>query len=413
MGGMCAGTELERKARGRPKNFHLHEHRVSCPAAYQIHELLYFTPMIRSGISALALLFLFGQCRHPLPTVMETPAPEIQRLSLKNANGMKLSVISLGGKVTELWVPDREGKLVDVVLGYDSAAQYSDGNPYFGAIIGRYGNRIARGRFQLDGTTYQLPVNNGLNSLHGGPGGFHNVYWEMQPDTAASRIVLTRTSADGEEGYPGNLQVVVSYQLTANNELVIEYRATTDAPTIINLTHHSFFNLAGAGAGEVLGHQLHIFADHFLPVDSSLIPTGTVLPVTGTAFDFRQLNTIGSRIGEEDEQLRFGRGYDHNWVLTKPEPGELSHAARVLEPVSGRVMDVYTTEPGLQFYSGNFLDGSDRGKGGRVYEYRTAFCLEAQHFPDAPNQPQFPSVVLRPGEVYTQKTVYIFSVTAP
>jgi aldose 1-epimerase len=368
--------------------------------------------MIKYGISAVFLLFLFGQCQQPRPAMETTASPTTLRtLTLQNANGMKLTVLNFGGKITELWVPDRDGLLADVVLGYDSGAQYPGGNPYFGATIGRFGNRIARGRFTLDGVEYQVPINNGENSLHGGPNGFHNVFWAMELDSTQNRITLSRMSAAGEAGYPGNMSVVVSYQLTDENELRIEYKATTDAPTVLNLTHHSFFNLAGAGQGDILGHELQIMADRFLPVDSGLIPTGEWRSVANTPFDFRQPVAIGARINVADQQLQHGGGYDHNWVLNQTAPGAFGLAARVAEPKSGRVMEVFTTEPGLQFYSGNFLDGSDVGKGGKAYGYRTAFCLEAQHFPDAPNQPDFPSVVLRPGEVYTQKTVYRFSIT--
>lgn len=359
------------------------------------------------------LLVLFGHCQHLRPSAMETVSTPtaIQKVSLQNRNGLRLSIINFGGKITELWVPDRAGTLQDVVLGYDTLEHYLSGNPYFGALIGRFGNRIANGKFVLNGQTYQLPRNNGENSLHGGPGGFHNVFWSMRLDSAENRVTLSRISAAGEAGYPGNLQVHVAYQLTEKNEVVIEYRATTDAPTVVNLTHHSFFNLAGAGAGDILGHELQIMADRFLPVDQGLIPTGVLQDVTGTPFDFRTPMPIGARIHGTDEQLLRGKGYDHNWVLTQPQPGALTLAARVVEPTSGRTMDVYTTEPGLQFYSGNFLDGSDRGKGGQAYAHRTAFCLEAQHFPDSPNQSHFPRVVLQPGEVYTQKTIYAFSVT--
>lgn len=369
--------------------------------------------MIKTGLSAVVLLVLFGQCQQPRSSAMETfpTSTAIQKLSLQNRHGVRLSVINFGGKITELWVPDRSGKLDDIVLGYDTLEHYINGNPYFGATIGRYGNRIAKGRFQLDGQTYQLARNNGENSLHGGPAGFHNVYWSMAFDSAENRISLSRISAAGEEGYPGNLQVEVSYQLTEENEMIITYRAATDAPTVLNLTHHSFFNLAGAGAGEILDHQLQIVADRFLPVDAGLIPTGALQEVTDTPFDFRTPTTIGARINVADAQLERGGGYDHNWVLNQTEPGPPALAARVVEPTSGRVMEVYTTEPGLQFYSGNFLDGSDRGKGGRAYAYRSAFCLEAQHFPDSPNHPDFPTTELRPGEVYTQKTVYKFSIT--
>jgi len=327
---------------------------------------------------------------------------------LVNKNGIRMNVISLGGRIMSLHVPDKNGQLEDIVLGYDSVSQYEDGNPYFGAMIGRYGNRIAKGKFSLDGQGYTLATNNGANALHGGPGGFHNVYWELTPLSTAEApaLEMTYVSKDGEEGYPGTLTVKVTYTLTDNNELVIDYEATTDKPTIVNLTHHSFFNLAGEGKRDILVHQLMINANRFCPVDEGLIPTGELQPVEGTPFDFTSPHPIGERINAEHPQLKFANGYDHNWVLN--EGDSLTLAARVTEPVSGRVMEVLTTEPGLQFYSGNFLDGSD--KGGKPYEFRTAFCLEAQHFPDSPNQKNFPSVELRPGEKYTQKTVYRFSV---
>jgi aldose 1-epimerase len=328
--------------------------------------------------------------------------------TLINKHGLVAIITPYGGKLISLWVPDRNGKLGDVVLGYDSAEQYIWGNPYFGAMIGRYGNRIAKGKFTLDEKTYQLPINNGVNSLHGGPRGFHNVFWHKDGSDSSS-IILSYTSKDGEEGYPGNLKTRVSYSLSDDNELVIDYEATTDAPTIVNLTHHSFFNLAGAGNGDILNHELMIDADRFTPVDAGLIPTGELQSVKGTPFDFTNPTKIGARINVTDEQLQNGKGYDHNWVLTKTG-NEFALAATVKEPTTGRVMEVWTTEPGLQFYSGNFLDGSDLGKGGRKYEYRTAICLEAQHFPDSPNQPNFPSTILRPGEVYKQKTVYKFRV---
>lgn len=359
---------------------------------------------------AVALLCLF-QCGPTPPRTMETaPPPDIQTATLANANGVRLRVINWGGRITELWVPDREGNLADVVLGYDSALQYVAGNPYFGAIIGRCANRIGGARFELDGRPYQLAANNGANALHGGVHGFHHVVWNMQVDTAANRVALTRVSPDGEEGYPGNVHATVTYQLTEANALIIEYTATTDAPTVVNLTHHSFFNLAGAGEGTILDHILQIPASRFLPVDEGLIPTGELAVVANSPFDFTAPTPIGARIGLPHPQLERGRGYDHNWVLDRTPDGTLQPAARVVEPRSGRTMDVLTTEPGLQFYSGNFLDGTDVGKGGRRYAFRSAFCLEAQRFPDSPNQPHFPSVVLRPGETYRQTTVYQFGV---
>ncbi|MBX2898604.1 MAG: galactose mutarotase [Cyclobacteriaceae bacterium] len=326
--------------------------------------------------------------------------------TLTNANGLKATITPYGGKVMSLWVPDKNGKLGDIVLGYDSASQYPTGNPYFGALIGRYGNRIGKGQFSIDGTTYQLATNNGANALHGGPGGFHNVMWNAVEATP-NRVTLTYTSIDGEEGYPGTLKAKVVYTLTDANELSIDYEATTDKPTVVNLTHHSFFNLNGEGVGDILNHELQIIADKFTPVDEGLIPTGELKPVAATPFDFNKSTPIGARINADDTQLKYGKGYDHNWVL-KREGAGLSLAAVVTEPTSGRVMEVWTTEPGLQFYSGNFLDGSDTGKGGKKYQFRTAFCLEAQHFPDSPNKPEFPATLLKPGEVYKQKTVYKF-----
>jgi aldose 1-epimerase len=334
--------------------------------------------------------------------------PQIHTITLSNPNGMRFSVINRGGRITELWVPDRLGNLADVVLGYDSATQYINGNPYFGALIGRCANRIAGARFELDGLHYWLPANNGPNSLHGGVNGFHHAMWDMALDSAANRVVLRYLSADGEEGYPGNLRTEVSYQLTHRNELIIEYTATTDAPTLVNLTHHSFFNLAGEG--DILDHVLQIYADRFLPVDETLIPTGELAGVANSPFDFRAPARIAERISQAHEQLERGRGYDHNWVLNRAHDGTLQPAARVTEPRSGRVMEVLTTEPGLQFYSGNFLDGRDVGKRGQSYAFRSAFCLEAQRFPNAPNHPHFPSVVLRPGETYRQTTIYRFGV---
>jgi aldose 1-epimerase len=329
--------------------------------------------------------------------------------TLTNKSGMMATITPYGGKIISLMVPDKNGNLGDIVLGYDSAEQYIGGNPFFGALVGRYGNRIAKGKFTLEGKEYQLKTNNGANALHGGPGGFHNVNWRLEKSDSGNRTELYYVSKDGEEGYPGNLKVKVTYSLTEENELVIDYEATTDKTTVVNLTHHSYFNLAGAGNGNILDHSLYINADYFLPVDEGLIPTGELMKVKGTPFDFTTPTRIGERIDKEDLQLKNGKGYDHNWVLNQKEDG-LSIAAIVTEPTSGRVMEVWTTEPGIQFYSGNFLNGKDIGKGGRKYEYRSAFCLETQHFPDSPNQPAFPGTVLKSGEVYHHKTVFKFKV---
>jgi aldose 1-epimerase len=297
-----------------------------------------------------------------------------------------------------------------VVLGYPTLDGYLKPHPYFGAIVGRVGNRIAKGKFTLEGVTYKLATNDGENHLHGGIKGFDKVVWNAEPvrEDSAVGVKFSYLSKDGEEGYPGNLSCAVTYWLTNNNELKIEYQATTDKATPVNLTHHSYFNLAGQGQGDILNHQLEILADRFTPVDKGLIPTGELRSVEGTPMDFRQPHTIGERINSDDEQLKFGLGYDHNWVLNKTSDS-LALAARVYEPATGRVMEVRTTEPGLQFYCGNFLDGTLTGKEGRVYKHRYGFCLETQHFPDSPNQPKFPSTILRPGETYNTETVYRFS----
>lgn len=316
-----------------------------------------------------------------------------------------MAVTNLGAKIMSLWVPDKNGVMGDVVLGYDTPEHYWRGNPYFGATIGRYANRIANATFRLRGNTYVLTANQGVHTLHGGPTGFHQRIWKME--AAGSHVDFFYQSRAGEEGYPGTLEVAVSYRLTDNNAVEIYYRATTDAPTVLNLTHHSFFNLAGEGAGSVEDHHLRLWADRFCPVDEALIPTGELRPVHGTPMDFRMPATIGQRINADDVQLRHACGYDHTWVLARREH-EFALAAWVKEPISGREMEVWTTEPGIQFYSGNFLDGTDVGKGGKRYGFRSAFCLEAQHFPDSPNQPAFPSTELLPGQVYEQKTAYVF-----
>ncbi len=335
---------------------------------------------------------------------------QVELFTLTNAHGVQAKIITYGGIVTALQVPDCTGTPAVVVLGYDNLEQYLEDSPYFGAIVGRYGNRIAGGRFTLDGVTYTLATNDGRNHLHGGIKGFDKVLWkgELLREEHAVGVRLRYLSPDGEEGYPGRLDAVVTYRLTDANELRIDYEATTDKPTIVNLTHHSYFNLAGQGSGDILGHLLQINADRFTPVDAELIPTGELRSVEGTPFDFRRLTAIGARISLPDEQLRNGRGYDHNFVLNSGG-GSLALAATVYEPTTGRIMEVITTEPGIQFYSGNFLDGHHVGKGGKAYHHRTGFCLEAQHFPDSPNKPGFPSVVLRPGQVYRQTTIYRFS----
>lgn len=331
--------------------------------------------------------------------------------TLTNANGVELRVTNYGGIIVSLRVPDARGNVDDIVLGYDSLQGYIEENPYFGAIIGRYGNRIAGGQFELEGESYQLATNNGPNHLHGGVKGFDKVVWNAEPfEAPVSRgIIFSYTSPAGEEGYPGTLDVRVTYTLNDDDDLIFDYVATTDAPTHVNLTQHSYFNLAGDGSGDILDHELMINADEFTPVDATLIPTGELRSVDGTPFDFRQPNRIGERIGDDTEQIRFGLGYDHNFVLSQgSESDSLTLAARVTEPTSGRIVEVYTTEPGIQFYSGNFLDGTIHGKGGIVYAHRTGFCLETQHFPDSPNKPHFPSTVLRPGDTYQTRTIYRF-----
>jgi len=331
---------------------------------------------------------------------------EVQLFSLENDCGMRLKIINYGGIITNIDVPDRRGTIDDVVLGHDTLEGYLTRSRYFGALIGRYANRIAKGRFVLNGVEYSLAINNGANHLHGGLKGFDKVLWEAcEIDNG---IHLSYLSKDGEENYPGNLNASVTYSLNDANELRIEYFATTDKDTVINLTNHSYFNLAGAGT--ILDHELTIYADAFTPVDTGLIPTGEIRSVSGTPMDFTSTTAIGAHIDSEYEQVRIAGGYDHNFVL-RGELGELRTAATLHDPKSGRVMEVATTQPGMQFYSGNFLDGSLVGKGGRAYEKHSACCFETQHFPDSPNHPSFPSTVLRAGEEYRQTTVFRFSVT--
>ena len=329
--------------------------------------------------------------------------------TLTNSKGASATISDYGGLVTSLRMPDRGGKFDDVVLGYGSLEGYLKESPYFGALIGRYGNRIAKGVFTLDGTTHHLPVNNGPNALHGGIKGFDKVLWNATPVMTGGgpSLKLSYTSKDGEEGYPGTLSVTAVYTLTDRNELKLVYRATTDKPTIVNLTHHSYFNLAGQGNGTILDHLVTLKAGHFTPVDKDLIPTGEIAPVKGTPFDFRKPTAIGARINQPDQQLHFGGGYDHNWVADKL-PHTLGLIAKVEDPGSGRILEVLSTEPGVQFYTGNFLDGTITGKEGKVYPHRSAFCLEPQHFPDSPNHPNFPSVVLKPGQTYKNTIIYRF-----
>ena len=328
--------------------------------------------------------------------------------TLTNANGCEVRITNYGGIVVSLKVPDKTGKLADVVLGYETLDKYIEKSPYFGALIGRYGNRIGKGKFTLNGKEYTLAVNNGPNHLHGGIVGFDKVMWRAKEIRKPEGIglELTYLSKDGEEGYRGNLSATVRYLWTNDNELRIDYAATTDQPTVVNLTNHSYFNLTCKG--DILGHELMIDADKFTPVDEGLIPTGELRNVAGTPMDFRKATAIGTRIEQQDEQLKFGLGYDHNWVLNR-SGGSLRMVARVHEPTTGRVLEVHTTEPGLQFYCGNFLDGTITGKYGRVYQKRNGFCLETQHFPDSPNKPNFPSTVLKPGEKYASTTIYKFA----
>jgi aldose 1-epimerase len=371
-------------------------------------------------LGALALaLGLAGCATQTMSPITQAPyghLPDGQPVDLfilRNANGAQASIINYGGIVTALRVPDRGGRFVDVVLGYDKLEDYLKDSPYFGCLVGRYGNRICKGKFTLNGTEYTLATNNFPNALHGGLKGFDKRLWKARSfvSEAGPALELTYRSVDGEEGYPGNLDVTAVYTLTKDNALRLDYTATTDKDTVINLTQHSYFNLAGGG--DVLGHVVMIDSDKFTPVDATLIPTGELKPVTGTPFDFRKPTAIGERIGQSDEQLKFGGGYDHNWVinrfsaLPKTTP---SLQARVVSPKTGIELEVLSTEPALQFYSGNFLNGSNVGKSGTVYNFRNGFCMEPQHYPDSPNQPSFPTVVLKPGETYKNTIIYRFSV---
>jgi aldose 1-epimerase len=333
---------------------------------------------------------------------------EVFTYTLKNHKGMEVKITNFGGDVLSIKVPDAKGNIADVALGFDDLAGYEKQGPYFGAIVGRYANRLAKGQFTLDGKTCQVPTNDGPNSLHGGKVGFDKKVWDAKESSDASgdHLHLHYLSKDGEEGFPGNLNVDVTYTLNDHNELRVSYSATTDKDTVLNLTNHTYFNLKGQGEGDILDHRITINADRFTPVDANLIPTGELDPVANTPFDLRKSTVIGAHINDDNEQLKLGRGYDHNWVLNGG--GKFGLAARVVEPSTGRVLEVLTDQPGVQFYTGNFLDGTAKGKG-KVYNKRYGFCLETQHFPDSPNHKNFPTTELKPGQKFQSTTVYRFS----
>jgi aldose 1-epimerase len=416
------------------------------PAAPRVAVVLAVASLVT--LAALAALATTSACRgsgNGKATMTRAPygrlpdGAAVEIFTLTNAGGMEVRTISYGAIIVSIRVPDRAGRLDDVVLGFDALDGYVTKSRYFGAVVGRYGNRIAQGRFALDGTTYQLATNNGVNHLHGGVKGFDKVVWRAEPfqrDTMVG-VAYSYTSPDGDEGYPGTLTARVTYTLTPSNEIVVDYDASTDRATPVNLTQHSYFNLAGEGSGDILDHRLTIDADRFTPVDATLIPTGELAPVEGTPFDFRRATAIGARIDRGAgapgvirgagapgvirgagapgvittvAQLQYATGYDHNWVLNRRSPG-LQHAARVEDPKSGRTLDVSTTEPGMQFYAGNFLDGTITGKAGHVYGRRSGLCLETQHYPDSPNHADFPSAIVRPGLRYQSTTVFAFGVS--
>ena len=377
--------------------------------------------MSLNRLSIIPILFLFVFCTYNLKKEFVLKATDFQKtidgkvtnLYLLKNDQIKVYITNYGGRIVSLLTPDRSGQIGDVVLGFKSIDDYLSANgPYHGALIGRVGNRIAKGKFKLGSETYSLPINNNENHLHGGPEGFNNQVWEVKAADDSS-ITMNYFSSDGEMGYPGNLDVEVMYSLNDENELLITYKATTDKSTPVNLTNHAFFNLAGEANGTINDHLLKLNADHFTPVDKTLIPLGENRSVEGTPFDFRTPKTIGRDLNlqETDLQMEYGGGYDHNFVLNKEKDGEMSLAAYVIDPKSGRRMDIFTEEPGIQFYGGNFMDGSDIGKYGKKFLYRESFALETQHFPDSPNQPSFPNTILNPGEVYQSKSVYKFSVT--
>ena len=341
-----------------------------------------------------------------------TPEGEAQLFTLKNTNGLEVDISTFGGTITRWSAPDKDGNFDDVILGFKDLSSYQGTHPYFGSLVGRYANRIALGKFTLEGKSYSLAINNPPNALHGGPLGFHKKLWiaKSLEEKDAVGVVLTLNSPDMEEGYPGNLKMEVTYRLNDKNELSIDYKATTDKKTVVNLTNHAYFNLKGEGNGDILDHQLKIFANQFTPVDSTLIPLENHADVDNTPFDFREWHLIGERVNSEFDQIIRGKGYDHNFVLNK-NGDELSVAAQVWEASSGRLLEVKTTQPGMQFYCGNFLDGSLTGKKGNKYAFRNGFCLETQHFPDSPNHPTFPTTVLKPGETFQSKTIYSLQVS--
>jgi len=365
---------------------------------------------IAAMVAALVVGSVFGAGSVTSEPFGKTPdGTAVSIYTLINSKGVEARIMTYGGIVVSLKVPDKTGTLGDIVLGYDNLADYIKASPYFGCLVGRYGNRIAKGKFTLNGAEYSLATNNIGNHLHGGLKGFDKVVWtaKVLTNKTDATLELKYVSANGEEGYPGKLSVTAVYSVTEKNELRLDFSAKTDKATVCNLTHHSYFNLAGKG--DVLSHNVMMSAETFTPVDCTLIPTGELKPVAGTPFDFRKSTAIGARIKADDEQLKFGGGYDHNWVFNKPV-GKLTSLATVREATTGRIMEVLSTEPGLQFYSGNFLDGTLVGKGGVTYQHRTGFCMEPQHYPDSPNKPAFPSTVLLPGKEYRNTIIYRFSV---
>ncbi len=345
----------------------------------------------------------------------EVDGEEVMLFTLTNANGMEVKITNYGGIITSVVVPDRDGNMDNVTLGFTTLDEYVEGHPYFGNITGRYANRIARGTFDIDDENFYLALNNGPNTLHGGEKGFDKVVWAAEEVTGDGEVgvKLSRLSPDMEEGYPGNLDVEVTYSLTDNDEIRIDYHATTDEPTHVNLTNHAYWNLAGDGAGSTGNHELTLMASNYTPVDANLIPTGEIAPVAGTPLDFTSPHSIGERVRDDFEQLVLGRGYDHNFVLDRPSPDDttLILAARVVDPKSGRTLEISTTEPGIQFYSGNFLDATEIGAAGKMYRQGDGFALETQHYPDSPNQPDFPSTLLEPGAEFNSTTIYAFSVS--
>lgn len=374
----------------------------------------YWAAILSAGVGALLIAgCATSKCCKMNSSITPTPfgtadGKSVTLYTLKNAKGSEARIMNYGGIVQSLKVADKNGNLDDVVLGYDDVAGYIKVTPYFGCLVGRYGNRIGGAKFTLDGQTYTLATNNGPNSLHGGVKGFDKVVWNVVKATANS-LELQYLSKDGEEGFPGNLNVTAIYTLTDDNALKLTFHATTDKATVVNLTHHSYFNLRGQGNGDILGHELYLNSDKTTPVDKELIPTGEIADVAGTPFDFRQPMVIGARIDDPNAVLQYGPGYDHNWIVNQAKPGELTLQARVTEPTTGRIMEVWSDEPAVQFYAGNFLDGTITGKGGKVYQKRTGFCLEPQHYPDSPNKANFPSTVLRPGQTYKNTIIYKFS----